>query len=245
MATAEDSDPPGVKRIRAANPSPYTLDGTNTYLVDGWVIDPGPALDEHLDAIVAAAEGRIAGIVVTHWHADHTEAAEPLAERAGGMEVVLPADGDRVGPFSAIATPGHVPDHVCLLWERVCFTGDTVLGTGSVFIQAGDDSLAAYLASLKRLRDLDLNVLAPGHGPYVYDPAAKLDQYIAHRLDREQKLLAALDAGARSEDELLDHAWPDAPPELRFPAALSLRAHVEKLAGEGRLPGDIDPGLLP
>ena len=109
----------------------------------------------------------------------------------------------------------------------------------------GEGSLSAYLASLRRLQELDLAVLAPGHGQYVYDPAAKLDAYIEHRLDRERMLLEALDGGARSEDELLDRAWPDAPSRLRFPAGLSLRAHIEKLAEEGRLPDGVDPGLLP
>ncbi len=117
---------------------------------------------------------------------------------------------------------------------RVCFTGDTVLGAGSVFIAPGEGSLSAYLDSLRRLRSLSLDVLCPGHGPYVWDPAAKLDEYIAHRLDRERRLLEALAEGARSEDELLDAAWPEVPAELRAAAALTLRAHMEKLSAEGR-----------
>ena len=108
-----------------------------------------------------------------------------------------------MGPFTVVATPGHSPDSVCLLFGRVCFTGDTVLGEGSVFIAPGEGSLSAYLDSLRRLRSLDLEALCPGHGPVVWDPAAKLDEYIAHRLDRERRLLEALDAGLRTEDELL------------------------------------------
>jgi glyoxylase-like metal-dependent hydrolase (beta-lactamase superfamily II) len=240
----KDSDPEGVARVRAPNPSPYTLDGTNTYIVGGWVVDPGPAIESHIDAILAAA-GTIEGIVATHSHQDHFEAAAPLADRAGNPPVVQPGDGEQAGPLTAIATPGHSADHVCLVYGDVCFTGDTVLGTGSVFIQPGEGSLSAYLASLHRLRAMDLDVLAPGHGPYVYDPAAKLDEYVSHRLERERLLVAALDAGARTEDELLDSAWADAPANLRFPAGLSLRAHVEKLAEERRLPDGVDPALLP
>lgn len=239
-----DTDPEGVVRVLAPNPSPYTLDGTNTYVVCGWVVDPGPAIDSHIDAVLETA-GTIEGIVLTHSHEDHSEAAAPLAARAGDPPVIQPVGEEDVGPFKAIATPGHAADHVCLVFGDICFTGDTVLGRGSVFIQPGEGSLSAYLASLRRLRELGLAVLAPGHGQYVYDPAAKLDAYIEHRLERERKLLAALDGGARSEDELLDRAWPDAPSRLRFPAGLSLRAHLEKLAEEGRVPDGVDPELLP
>jgi glyoxylase-like metal-dependent hydrolase (beta-lactamase superfamily II) len=144
-----------------------------------------------------------------------------------------------VGPFRAFATPGHSPDSVCLVAGRVCFTGDTVLGTGSVFISPGDGSLAAYLRSLHRLRELDLEVLCPGHGPYVWNPKGKLDEYIAHRLDRERRLLQALEEGRRTTDELLDYAWQDAPAHLRSAARLSLGAHLEKLGEEGRLPPDV------
>jgi glyoxylase-like metal-dependent hydrolase (beta-lactamase superfamily II) len=230
-----DRDPPGVVRVRADNPSPLTLDGSNTYVTKHWVVDPGPADPEHLDAVLAAAGGEVAGIVLTHGHADHAAGAEPLAERTGAP-VVRPGEGDEVGPFRALATPGHSPDHVSLVAGRVCFTGDTVLGTGSVFIAPGEGSLSAYLDSLRRLRELDLEVLCPGHGPYVWDPRAKLDEYIEHRLDRERRLLDALSDGLRGTDELLDRVWSDAPAELRPAAALTLEAHLEKLAEEGRLP---------
>jgi glyoxylase-like metal-dependent hydrolase (beta-lactamase superfamily II) len=235
-----DPDPPGVVRVRAANPSPLTLDGTNTYVVGGWVVDPGPADPAHLDAVLAAAGGRVEGIVLTHGHADHAAGAEPLARRTDST-VTLPVEGDRIGPFTALATPGHAADHVCLLVDRVCFSGDTVLGTGSVFIQPGEGSLAAYLDSLRRLRALDLEVICPGHGPFVWDPAAKLDEYLEHRLERERKLIAALEAGAESRDELLRLAWDDVDFErssyLRKAAVATLRAHLEKLSEEGRLPG--------
>jgi glyoxylase-like metal-dependent hydrolase (beta-lactamase superfamily II) len=223
--------PGGVTRVRAPNPSALTLDGTNSYVIGSWVIDPGPALPSHLDAIRRAARGVIEGVVLTHSHADHSEGAESL-----DAPVTLPRDGETVGPFTTLATPGHSPDSVCLLMGRVCFTGDTVLGEGSVFIAPGEGSLSAYLASLRRLRTLDLDVLCPGHGPYVDDPAAKLDEYIAHRLDRERRLLDALDNGLRDHDDLLDAAWSEVPEHLRGAAELTLQAHLEKLREEGRLP---------
>jgi glyoxylase-like metal-dependent hydrolase (beta-lactamase superfamily II) len=231
---ADDNNPPGIVRVRAANPSPLTLDGTNSYVVGTWVVDPGPADPEHLDALRAAAGGDIEGIVLTHSHADHAEGAEHLE-----APVTMPGDGEEVGPFRVLATPGHSADSVCLLAGRACFTGDTVLGAGSVFIAPGEGSLAAYLESLRRLQEEDVEVLCPGHGPYVRDPAAKLEEYISHRLDRERRLLEAFDSGLRGRDELLDAVWADAPPELRPAAALTLAAHLEKLVDEGRLPGDV------
>jgi glyoxylase-like metal-dependent hydrolase (beta-lactamase superfamily II) len=226
-----DRDPPGIVRVRADNPSALTLDGTNSYVVGPWVVDPGPADPAHLAAVREAASDGIEGVVLTHSHSDHAEGADEL-----GAPVTLPRDGQEVGPFRALATPGHSADSVCLLAGRACFTGDTVLGTGSVFISPGEGSLSAYLDSLRRLRTFELDVICPGHGPYVWDPQAKLDEYIEHRMDRERRLLAALDSGLRDRDELLDAAWSETPPELRPAAALTLAAHLEKLAEEGRLP---------
>jgi glyoxylase-like metal-dependent hydrolase (beta-lactamase superfamily II) len=232
-----DREPQGVRRVRAANPSPLTLDGTNTYVVGSWVVDPGPADERHLAAVTRAAGGEVEGVVLTHGHADHAEGAEQLE-----APVWRPADGEQAGPFGALGTPGHSADSVCLLLDEsaTCFSGDTVLGQGSVFIAPGEGSLSAYLRSLRRLRELDLEVICPGHGPYVWDPAAKLDEYLEHRLGRERRLVEALDAGARSEEELLDRAWSDVPADLRPAAALTLRAHLEKLAEEGRLPEGVD-----
>jgi glyoxylase-like metal-dependent hydrolase (beta-lactamase superfamily II) len=231
---AAEREPPGVVRVRARNASPLTLDGTNSYLVGAWIVDPGPSDPVHVDAIRQASGGRIEGVVLTHSHADHSGSAEEF-----GVPVSLPADGEEIGPFRAIATPGHSADSVSLLAGRACFTGDTVLGAGSVFIPPGEGSLAAYLASLRRLMELDLEVLCPGHGPYVWNPQAKLDEYMAHRLDRERRLVAAIDGGLRNRDELLDAVWSDAPAELRPAAALTLAAHLEKLRDEGRLPPDV------
>jgi glyoxylase-like metal-dependent hydrolase (beta-lactamase superfamily II) len=126
---------------------------------------------------------------------------------------------------------------VSFVADRVLFCGDTVLGEGSVFIAPGGNALALYMQSLRRLRALDgIEALCPGHGPVVWDAAAKLDEYIAHRLDRENRLLDALARGLRSHDELLDDVWDDAPAVLRPAAMLTLEAHLEKLRGEGRLP---------
>ncbi len=216
-----------------------TLEGTNSYVVEGWVVDPGPANGGHLEAVLEAAGGRLEGIVLTHDHRDHSEGAPALSDRAGGPPVVRPGDGERVGPFQVVATPGHSPDSVCLLRGRTCFTGDTVLGAGSVFVAPGGGSLALYLESLRRLSRLDLDAICPGHGPFVHHPTAWIDGYIEHRLDRERKLLAALDAGARTHDALLDRAWSDAPRELRPAARVTLEAHLEKLRDEGRLPPEL------
>jgi glyoxylase-like metal-dependent hydrolase (beta-lactamase superfamily II) len=227
----------GIVLIRADNPSPLTLTGSNTWLVERWVIDPGPAIDAHLDAVAAAADasGGAEGIALTHDHADHVEGLDGLRERVGDVPVMSAragaADGDRAGPLEVVALPGHSDDHLAFVAGRAAFCGDAVLGEGSVFV-AGQ--LAAYLDGLRELRERDLAVLCPGHGPPIWDVRAKLDEYLAHRLDREQRLLAALDRGLRSEDELLDAAWDDAPEPLRPFAAASLRAHLEKLRDEGR-----------
>jgi glyoxylase-like metal-dependent hydrolase (beta-lactamase superfamily II) len=250
-----DSDIVG---LRASNPGPFTLSGTNSWVVGrrpAWLVDPGPALDDHLAALVAEIEqrGGLAGIVLTHDHSDHSDAVPavrarfadaPLAAARGDVDVLL-TDGSRVGPLEAVATPGHAPDHLAYVVGDVALTGDAVLGEGSVFIAPDPGALASYLDGLAKLRERQLSVIGPGHGPPVSDPAAKLDEYISHRLDRERRLLAALDAGKRSTDELLDAAWDDAPPGLRMAAAVTLAAHLDKLADEGRLPDGVERPARP
>ena len=216
-----------------------TLEGTNTYVVGrdpAWVVDPGPDDPGHLEAVREEAErrGGIGGVVLTHSHADHAAGAPAL-----GVGPPSVADGDRIGPFEIVATPGHAPDHVCLLLGRACFTGDLILGEGSSYVPPDGGSLAAYMASLERLQELDLELLLPGHGPLVDDPEAKISEYIEHRLDRERKLVGALERGERSRARLLDEAWDDVPSELRGAAAQVMQAHLEKLAAEGRLPEDV------
>ncbi len=236
----DDRLPDGVVRVRANNPSPMTLDGTNTYVAAGWVVDPGPDDETHLAAVLAAAGGAIDGIVLTHSHFDHAEGAERLAAMAGGVRVLHPGAGSGSGPFEAFPTPGHSVDSVCLIHERLCFSGDTVLGEGSVFIPGDGGGMAGYLEALGRLAELELDAILPGHGPVVWDPAERIAHYIEHRLEREQKVLAAIEAGARTDDEILDRAWDDAPidtvPMLRTAAAATLAAHLDKLRAEGRLP---------
>jgi glyoxylase-like metal-dependent hydrolase (beta-lactamase superfamily II) len=241
-----------VALVRAANPSPLTLSGTNTWIVGrspAWIVDPGPALESHTAAVAAAVEaaGGAGGIVLTHDHADHVEGVDALRGRLGSPPVgamrhpadVRLGDGDEIGPFTALHLPGHAPDHLVFVAEDVAFTGDAVLGEGSVFVAPGGGGLGAYLDGLRRLRALGLARLHPGHGPVVEDPAAHLEGYIAHRLDRERRLVEALTGGVRGEEALLDAAWADAPPALRRIAALSLRAHLDKLRDEDRLPDDV------
>jgi len=242
-----------VALIRADNPGPFTLSGTNTWVVGRdpcWVVDPGPALDEHLAAIEAevGARGGARGIVLTHDHADHSEAAQEMAKLLGvrvaatraARATLRIADGDEVGPFTVIATPGHAPDHVALVAGPVCFTGDAILGEGSVFIAPDPGALSGYLAALGRLQTMDLALLCPGHGPVVEDPHAKIGEYLAHRRDRERRVIAALDDGKRSVEELLDEVWDDAPAVLRPAAAVTLAAHLDKLEEEGRLPEGVE-----
>jgi glyoxylase-like metal-dependent hydrolase (beta-lactamase superfamily II) len=230
-----------IARIRAPNPGPLTLTGTNTYVVGrdpAWVVDPGPSIGSHLDAVAGevAARGGAGGIALTHSHSDHSEAVGELRERLGGVPLGAAPDlrdGDTFGPFAVLAVPGHADDHLVFVAGRAAFTGDAVLGEGSVFVSG---RLREYLDGLRRLRALDLERICPGHGDEVTDPAAKLDEYLAHRAERERKLLAALESGVEGEDALLDAAWDDAPAAVRPFAAVTMRAHLEKLREEGRLP---------
>jgi glyoxylase-like metal-dependent hydrolase (beta-lactamase superfamily II) len=239
--------------IRAANPSPFSLDGTNSWIVGrdpAWLVDPGPALPPHIDALAAevASRGGLGGIALTHDHFDHSEAVPlvrerfaevPLAAARGTVDVLL-ADGDAFGPLEAVATPGHAPDHLTYVLGDAALTGDAVLGEGSVFIYPDPGAMSGYLDGLRRLRARGLSVIGPGHGPPVLDADAKLDEYIAHRLDRERRLVAALDSGLRTANELLDEVWDDAPAILRPAAAVTLAAHLDKLSEEGRLPDGVE-----
>ena len=241
---------PEILRIVAPNPGPMTLEGTNTYLHGSGpcaVIDPGPHELGHLRAVAAAAgeRGGIGTILLTHRHGDHADGAEGLAALAGGQDgeappIVLPADGEEHGGLRAVATPGHAEDHVCLLSaDRVCFSGDLVLGEGSTFVPPDGGSLAAYMDSLRRMQAASVELICPGHGPWVEDPAAKLAEYVEHREMRERRLLTALERGERSRAALLAEAWSDVPEAMRPAAAMVMDAHLAKLEAEGRLPGDL------
>ncbi|MFI5121350.1 MAG: MBL fold metallo-hydrolase [Vicinamibacteria bacterium] len=219
------------ERIVAPNPGPMTLEGTNTYVVSrdpAWVIDPGPDDPGHLERVRAEGEARggIGAYLLTHGHDDHSAGIEALGAR--------PATD---APFEAVPTPGHAGDHLCFVAERVCFCGDLILGHGSAIVPPAEHggSLSDYMASLRLIDGLELDLLAPGHGDLISDPAAKIAEYIEHRLAREQALLAALEAGERSRTRLLDAAWSDVPGPMRPAAAMAMQAHLEKLEAEGRL----------
>jgi glyoxylase-like metal-dependent hydrolase (beta-lactamase superfamily II) len=246
--------------IRADNSSPFTLSGTNSWIVGrdpAWLVDPGPAIDEHLDALAAEIEARggLGGIALTHDHDDHDEAVPAIRKRfpdarlaaaRGDVDAVL-GDGDTFGPLEAMATPGHAPDHLTYIVGTIALTGDAVLGEGSVFVNPDPGSLSGYLKGLRRLNERELTALGPGHGPPVLDPHGKLEQYISHRLDRERRVVEALDDGLRTTDELLDRVWDDAPAILRPACAVTLAAHLDKLEEEGRLPDGVErpnPGML-
>jgi glyoxylase-like metal-dependent hydrolase (beta-lactamase superfamily II) len=253
-------EPPGIDvvGIRAGNPGPLSLSGTNTWVIGrdpAWLIDPGPDLADHLNELDAELErrGGLGGIALTHDHIDHAEAVPavrarhpgaPVAAARGEADVRL-RDGALVGPLEAVAVPGHAPDHFVFVLGEIAFTGDAVLGEGSVFITPDPGALRSYLEALDALRRRALALLCPGHGPLITDPNAKLGQYIAHRLERERRLLAALAAGKRGADELLDDAWSDAPAELRPVAMITLAAHLDKLAEEDRLPDGVQRPPLP
>lgn len=255
-ATYELSQAPGhpeVVRVVAPNPGPMTLAGTNTYLYGSdpcTVIDPGPDDAGHLDAVWKAGEelGGIGFILLTHSHGDHAAGAERLSVEVtnhrpgstGRPPPILPGGGEEHGGLRSLATPGHAADHVCLLTgDGVCFSGDLVLGEGSTFVPPDGGSLAAYMESLRLLQAEPIELICPGHGPWVTDPAAKLAEYVEHREMRERRLLAALERGERSKQALLAEAWSDVPAELRPAAALVMEAHLQKLKAEGRLPADL------
>jgi len=151
--------------VRADNPGPFTLTGTNSWVVGrdpAWLVDPGPMLGDHIEALTAeiAVRGGLGGIALTHDHADHAGAVQPIRERFDGAPLaaargdvdVRLAGGDRVGPFEAVETPGHAPDHLAFVADGVAYTGDAVLGEGSVFVFPYPGALAAYLEGLERLR---------------------------------------------------------------------------------------------
>jgi glyoxylase-like metal-dependent hydrolase (beta-lactamase superfamily II) len=201
------------------------------------VIDPGDDTPAHLEAIRAAAaeRGGIGLVLLTHSHRDHSEGADQL-----DAEVVLPQGGETHAGLRVLATPGHAADHVCFLADGgVCFSGDLVLGLGSTIVPPGGGSLAAYMSSLRLLQTEEIELICPGHGPWITEPAAKLAEYVEHREMRERRLLAALEDGERSRAALLSTVWDDIPAELLPMAAMAMEAHLEKLEEEGRLPAEL------
>lgn len=253
---------PGVQRLVAPNASPLTGPGTNTYLLGepvGAVIDPGPADAAHLAAIRAAAPAP-AMILLTHTHPDHSPAAKPLAEVTGARLIgrAPPGDGRQDLSFApehqprrderfelpgtelvlrAIDTPGHASNHVCYLLEPcgLLFAGDHVLDGVTPVILAPDGDMAAYLDSLRRLLGYPLRAIAPGHGRLLAEPQRVIEGVIAHREQREAKVVATLAALRRAGmDELLPRVYDDVPVALHRLARFSLEAHLAKLVAEGR-----------
>lgn len=250
-----------VTRLTAANPGMMTGPGTNTYLVgeeELAVIDPGPALDEHVAKILEVGAGRIRWILATHTHHDHSPAARAL-KAATGAEILgraapsggnqdagfapdrQPADGEwlQLGklPLRAIHTPGHASNHLCYLLEptRMLFTGDHVMQGSTVVINPPDGDMRAYLASLERLLGEDVAIFAPGHGYLIGSTAREIRRLIAHRLGREAKVVAAMQRrGPAALEDLVTDVYDDVPPRLHPVALRSLTAHAAKLVADGR-----------
>jgi glyoxylase-like metal-dependent hydrolase (beta-lactamase superfamily II) len=244
---------PGVGRIVADNPGPMTYHGTNTYLLDGaeglTVLDPGPDDAAHVAAILRAAGGRVARILVSHTHRDHVGAVPALAAATGAPKFgFLPAqdptfvpdvalsDGDGVGDWVALHTPGHASDHLCFARsDGVILTADHVMTWSTSVISPPHGDMAAYLAGLRRLIDRGDPLLLPGHGPPLADPAAYLQGLLAHRLRREGAVLAAIAERPQAPAVLVDRLYAPIDSRLRGAAERNVLAHLLKLQAEGRV----------
>jgi glyoxylase-like metal-dependent hydrolase (beta-lactamase superfamily II) len=237
-----------------------TLDGTNSYVLASSagvvVVDPGPLLDEHLQRL--AAHGPVAGILLTHGHADHAESAARFAATTGAPVRArdpalcvrgepLDIDGADVGPpglsLRVLHTPGHTADSVCFAAEAggsaALLTGDTVLGRGTTVVAHPGGQLGDYLASLRRLARVGPWLLLPGHGPVRPDAGSVAAAYLAHRAERLAQVRAALSAGARTAGEVVAVVYADVDPAVRPAAEQSVRAQLAYLAelGEAQPPG--------
>lgn len=251
---------PLVRRIVAPNPSKMTGPGTNTYLVgidEIVVVDPGPDIETHLDAIAGCGGDRIRWIVCTHTHEDHSPGVAGLKERTGAEVLAFDqrddlvidramGDGDVIEAtefvLRAVHTPGHASNHLCFLLEqeRTLFSGDHIMEGSTVVVAPPDGDMGAYLRSLEQLRALrpKLRAIAPGHGHLIDRPLEKIDEYLAHRLAREAQVLAALqDAGTTDIKTIVTKLYADVPEELHVMAGYSVWAHLLKLAEDGRATG--------
>lgn len=252
---------PDLVRVTAPNPGVMTGPGTNSYIVgtrELALVDPGPAIDTHVETLLATVGERLKWILCTHTHLDHSPAAGAIARATGARVAGLacPQDGRQDAQFRpdrvlgdgdtveieghilrAVHTPGHAANHLCFLLEshRLLFTGDHVMQGSTVVISPPNGDMRAYLASLEKLLALELAALAPGHGRVIATPHEEVRRLIAHRLRREAKVVDAL---ARRHpatlDELLPLAYDDVPEKVYAPARRSLHAHLLKLAAEGR-----------
>lgn len=249
-----------VRRIVAPNPGPMTGPGTNTYIVgdsDLVLVDPGPAVASHVDAILACVGDRLRYIACTHTHPDHSPAAAVVADATGAELIGRTTADDRHQDLSfqpasqidddeciagqdwtlrAIRTPGHVDNHVCYLLEEegMVFAGDHIMNGSTVVIVPPGGNMADYIASLRRLLDYQVKVVAPGHGELIQDCHGEVEKLVRHRLMREAKVFAALDQRPQSLDELVVNVYDDVDPMMHEWAKLSLLAHLIKLEGEGK-----------
>lgn len=251
----------GVRRLLAPNPSMMTGPGTNTYLLGSKeiaVIDPGPAIPEHVDAIQELADGPIKWILVTHTHPDHSPAAALLAAATGAEQFGRnPAKGrhqdqtfkpDHIladgGTFETkefslqvIHTPGHASNHLCYLHtgRKMLFTGDHIINGSTVVIDPPDGNMGDYLRSLERLRSVSMEVILPGHGEIMEQPQEAVDWLIKHRLQRESKIVRALSVHPDSTSrELVPLVYEDVDEKLHELAEHSLLAHLMQLEEELR-----------
>jgi len=249
-----------VERVLAPNPGPFTGPGTNTYLVSSagrtLIIDPGPVIPAHLDEVVARVGGRsVQCILVTHTHPDHAFAANVLGDRLGvpvfgfgpgpGFAPTgTLADGDEIPlggiTLVAIHTPGHTVDHLCYLAGDDLFTGDHIIGGATVVME----DAAAYLASLRRVAAIHPARLHPGHGEDPMEPASEeIRRCIAHRLAREQEILAAVAGGAGTVGEVADRVYAGVPAVLGAAVITQVYVQLVKLSSEGTVslaPGGVD-----
>jgi glyoxylase-like metal-dependent hydrolase (beta-lactamase superfamily II) len=241
-----------VRRVLAPNPGPFTLEGTNTWVVGGSptvVIDPGPDEAGHILAILDEAES-IAAILLTHQHPDHASGAARLGQAAGApVHAFRPEEGERrlvegevveagAVRMRTLHTPGHTSDHVAFLLEPdgFLFTGDAVLGRGTSVVDPPEGDMASYVRSVQKMLDLGPKTIYPGHGPVIFTPRGKLEYYLRHRAQREQQVLAALAEGKQRPEEMVPGIYGgEVPPDLYPAAARSVVAHLLKLEREGKV----------
>lgn len=256
---------PLVRRIVAGNPGPMTGPGTNTYLVgidEIVVIDPGPDDADHLDAIAGCGGDRIRWIACTHTHPDHWPGVAGLKERTGaevlafdardGLEIDRPlADGDPVEAtefvLRAVHTPGHASNHLCYLLEqeRMLFSGDHIMEGSTVVIRPPDGDMGAYLEQLERLKAWRprLRSIAPGHGHLIEQPMAKIDEYLAHRHDREAQVLDCVRSGTTKVAKIVEQLYPDLIEDLVPMAEATVWAHLLHLRELKQVKGKSQAGV--
>jgi glyoxylase-like metal-dependent hydrolase (beta-lactamase superfamily II) len=251
LPLCDDSAMTRILRVLAPNPGPFTLEGTNTWIVGAdpaIVIDPGPDDRDHIEEVRREAEP-VGAILLTHHHPDHAPGATRLADQTGAPVLAFrPAQGERrLAPgtimpggdttLRAIHTPGHTPDHMAFFEQAsgALFTGDAVLGRGTSVIDPPEGDMASYVRSLSLMASLAPRVIYPGHGPAVWSAAEKLREYVEHRKDRERQILAGLEDGPHAAAELVTRIYDDYPTELHPAAERSVLAHLLKLAREGRV----------